>query len=115
MESVTCVQLCPLLQMSLPWLGSVCDVEEPLRNPEAAAAVIKSLGGSPANAAFSNGFDNCMSFFFSLTEAILIFSGLDALHQHFLALKVPEQSLFSVALCCFSTFCLFSHRSSASC
>lgn len=53
--------------------------------------------------------------FFSLTKAILILSGLDALHQHFLALKVPKQSLFSVAQCCFSTFSLFSHKNSASC
>lgn len=51
--------------------------------------------------------------FFSLTKAILIFSGLDALHQHFLVLKVPKQSLFCVAQCCFSTFCLFSHKNSA--
>lgn len=49
--------------LSLPWLGSVWDVKEPLRNAEAAVAVIKSLGGSPANAAFSNGFDDCMLFF----------------------------------------------------
>lgn len=63
MELVTCVQVCPLLQMSLPWLGSECGFREPLRKAEAAGAVIKSLGGSPANAAFSNGFDNCMSFF----------------------------------------------------
>lgn len=53
--------------------------------------------------------------FFGLTKAILIFSGLDGLLQHFLALKVPEQSPFSVAQCSFSTFCLFSHKNSASC
>lgn len=63
MDLVTCVQVCPLLQVSLSWLGSVWDFKEPLRNPEAAVAAIKSLGGPPANAAFSNGFDNCMSFF----------------------------------------------------
>lgn len=62
-ELVTSVQVCPLLQMSLPWLGSVCDFMEPLRDAEAAVAVIKSLGGSPANAAIYNGFDNCMPFF----------------------------------------------------
>lgn len=54
--------------------------------------------------------------FFSLTKAILIFSGLDALHhQHFLALKVPKQSLVSLPQCFFSTFCLFSYKNSASC
>lgn len=62
-ELVTCVQVCPLLQVGPALAGLSCDFKELLRNAEAAVAVIKSLGGSPANAAFSNGFDNCMSFF----------------------------------------------------
>lgn len=37
-------------------LGSACDIEEPLINLEEAAAIVKSLCGSPANAAFSGFF-----------------------------------------------------------
>lgn len=58
-ELVTCVQVCPCPG----WVQFEMLQREPLRNAEAAVAVIKSLGGSPANAAFSNGFDDCMLFF----------------------------------------------------
>lgn len=115
MELVTCVQVWPLLQMSLPWLGSVCGFREALRKAEAAGAVIQSLGGSLQMQLFLMVLIIACHFF-SLTKAILIFSGLDALHhQHFLLLKVPKQSLFSVVQCCFSTFCLYSHKNSAFC
>jgi len=33
-------------------------------------------------------------YFCSLTKAILIFPRFDALHQHFLVLKVPKQPVF---------------------
>lgn len=47
---------CPLMQMSLSWLGSGRDVKEPLRNLEEAATIVKTLCGSPAIAAFSGVF-----------------------------------------------------------
>lgn len=69
-DLVTCVfsapqKGSPLMQMSLPWLGSGFDTEEPLRNAEAAGKQ-SSLCVHPLQMqpflGFSNGFDNCRLF-----------------------------------------------------
>lgn len=101
LESVTCLRLapqkgCPLMWVSLSWLGAVCDTVEPLRNRR----------GSHGNSQVSVDPCKCSLFwpflmlliiachFCSLTKAILIFPGFRALRQHFPVLKVPKHTVF---------------------
>lgn len=85
---------CPLVQLSLSWLGSVCDTGEALRNIEETETIIKSECGSLQMQPlldFCNGFGNCMSFL-QLGYSNFCISCFDDLCQHFLVLKSPKSA-----------------------